>query len=661
MVLCFKEHFMGGCKMIGNLKAKLKYILKKKLTKVVILCMFLLIAFFALTRFNVIKFNSQPVAAQQLRTARVTKGNIAISVTGSGSIVSSNRLDLSPKVSGIITKMYFKEGDSVKQGDLLFELDDSDARLNLQKIKNSISQAELTSNSSSKSINSLNIKAPFSGKVTNIAPKVGDVLNRSANVLTITDVSKLKVVLPFSGSAVNEISIGRKATVYIQELMQSVDGVVTYISGSSYTTALGGEVYDVEITIDNPGSLKEGMKVTAEVSTPNGEVLSTDTGNTQYINTEVIKCDAGGTVKGINVRENDTVEAGELLIQVENDDLSVTVESNNLKMQDLQSQLESAQKQISDYKVYSPINGIIVTQKVNAGDSAKPGTALATISDVGNMEFNVSIDELDIAKIKQGQKVNITADALPETTTKPLTGEVTKIAIEGTSSNGVTTYPVTIKVNQTDKLKVGMNVNAEIMISEKTGVLLVPLEAVTKFGNGGMVFVRGTGSNNDGNSQQWNNRNNGNRNNQNNQNDENSPNNQNKGNQQTNVRNQQSGNSSRNQQSGTNGNSQRNVTRNSAFSQYYANAVRKQVELGINNDSYIEVVSGLNEGDEVILPPLATGSSSQNNNAQMRMPGMGGFGGGFSSSFGGGNSRFTGGGNNRSSGASSGGNSQRGN
>jgi HlyD family secretion protein len=294
------------------MSGKLKWIMKKKLTKAIAILLVLAVAFSALVKFDVIKLGSKKAIVQQQRTSRVRKGDISISVTGSGSIVSSNRIDITPKVSGIITKVCFKEGDTVKKGDLLFELDDSDAKLNLEEIKANIKKAELSSSNSVKSVNNLNITAPFNGKITKIDPKVGDTLGKNAGILTITDMSKLKVVLPFSGSAIKEISSGKEATVYIQDLMQSIKGTVTYVSGSSNATSTGGEVYNVEITINNPGSLKEGMKASAEISTSKGEAASNDTGSIEYINTETIKSDAGGTVKSINVRENDMVEAGKI-------------------------------------------------------------------------------------------------------------------------------------------------------------------------------------------------------------------------------------------------------------------------------------------------------------------------------------------------------------
>ena len=169
----------------------------------------------------------------------------------------------------------------------------------------------------------------------------------------------------------------------------------------------------------------------------------------------------------------------------------VANQTYDLKMTALNTQLSDAQKTLDNFTVKAPIDGEITSQTTIVGNVVNSGTVISTIADTGHMEFQIPIDELDIAKVKVGQLASITVDALSDTSTRPLSGKVSKIAIEGTSSNGVTTYPVTIQVDQTADLKGGMNVNADISISQENNVLYVPIEAVQKFGNRAMVMVKG--------------------------------------------------------------------------------------------------------------------------------------------------------------------------
>jgi HlyD family secretion protein len=625
--------------IVKKLFGKIKGLFSKKLMKVLIVLIVLGLVGFGLVKFKVINIGSKTAStSQQQRTARAQKGTISQAVTGSGYIESSNKVNISTSVSGTITKVYFKDKDNIKAGDLLYELDDSDAKLNYEKAKNNLALNEVTANDNQKSITELKITAPISGSVTNISPKMGDEIGKGSNILTITDTSKLKISAPFNTSLKNEVQSGQKATLHIQDLMQSVSGVVTYIGANPYPSASGGQVFDVEISFDNPGALKEGLKATVSITTSSGTHTSTDAGKMEYGNVKIVKSTSGGTVQSVNVRENSYVKAGDVLIEMENDDLSLAKKNNDLKILDANAQVESAKKQLSYYKVYASIDGVIMDQTKMVGDNVKAGDVLGNIIDMKNLQFNVDIDELDIDKIKTGQKVNITVDALTETNTKPLSGEVSKIAFEGTSSNGVSVYPVTIEVNDIQNLRIGMNVNASIMVLEKSDVLMVPIEAVTKFGNSSSVWVRSNGAA-QGNGMpngNWgeNNRNNVGANGSNpnrsgsQQGDDTSdkiqmPQSGDQG--QQGRQGQQSGTNRSNRQSGQGtGNANRMTQRNSTMMDYYKNAVPKQVTLGINNDSYIEVVSGLDEGDIVILPPLTT-SSSQGTTTQSGF-GIGGMG-----------------------------------
>lgn len=439
--------------------------------------------------------------AVEQRTAKVTRGQLVDSIAGSAPVESANRSELSPKVTATLQQINCKEGEQVNKGDVLFVLDNTDALMNIENIQNQIAQMQLTLDSTAGNVSGLTVNAPFSGQVTGIGLKEGDSVNKGGALMTITDVSTLSVTLPFSGTAAEDIALGQRATVYIPDLMLSVEGTVSYRSNKPYTTASGGELYNVDISIRNPGSLNEGMKATAELKAGGTVLDSVESGSLTYKNKKALRSEAGGTVTSINVRENEFVNSGDLLAKLENEDLVLTSSTNNIKMESLKSQLEIQQKQLDYYTIKAPFDGTVTSMgTANAGDTVKQGELLAVVSDMNRLQFSISIDELDISKIAVGQDVNITAEALSDTKTVPLTGKVTKIAMEGDTSNGVTTYPVAVTVddNAAGKLKTGMNIDAEILVSNKQNVLLIPLEAVTEIGGRSFVYVKGTDSDQSG-------------------------------------------------------------------------------------------------------------------------------------------------------------------
>ncbi len=632
------------------------------------------IGFFVMTKNKA----ASSTSASAQRQTQVVRGNIEVVLSGSGTVTSANTSDVMSNVQGKITKSYFKEGDKVKAGDLLFEIDDTDAELNIQKIENQISQAQLSINSNQKSFSNLNITAPFSGKVTNITPKVGESASNNMTLFTITDTSKLSLSVPFSITDIQDISIGQKVQVAVQEIYDTVEGVVTGIEEYTYTASNGGTVRNIEVTVNNPGRLTDSNTAMVEVITPNGIKSSSEVSKFEYLNKQAVKAVTNGTFAEVNIKENQHVNKGDVLIRIENDDLQITAQTNDLKVQDLSNQLEAAKKQLENYKIYSTISGTVTGDTAVAGDSVKSGDVLISIRDFEQMQFTISVDELDISKVKVGQAVSITIDALEDTNTRPLSGEVIYKAMEGTSTNGVATYDVKIKINETENLLAGMNANASIILSQANDVLMLPLEAVTKMGD--RAFVRVLGSEDSNNTQTGNRRAPGNWGE--NKPDGNAPagapdkqeapvppdksaggdrvanqdkaGSQDKASSQNRVSSQNNPNNQNNRNNSQASSGRQMSAAMKANSEYYKGTVMKAVELGVNNDEYVEIKSGLTEGEIVVLPPLVANSTSSTPNTQngFSIGGFGGMGGAMPGGMPGGG--MPGGGqNNRTSGSSS--------
>ena len=581
---------------------------------------------------------STSTMASAKRTTQVTRGNIEVSLSGAGTIESASTSDVMSNVQGKIIKAYKKVGDTVKKGELLYEMDDTDAKLQIQKIQNSIDQQQVSESNTSKSYSNMTVTAPFGGKVTGVTAVKGDNVNNGMTLFTITDTSKLKLSIPLSTANIPYVKIGQSVKINLQQFTDTINGVVTEIDDNTHTASTGGMVRDVIVTVNNPGTLSdESMSSSVDFKLTNGtEVNSSEESRFSYANKETVKAQTQGTLAVVNVKENQFVKKGDLLVRIENDQLQLTSQTDNLKMQDLQNQLDAAQKQLADYKICSAIDGTVTAVTYKAGDSVKSGDTLISIRDFKEMQFVIPIDELDISKIKVGQEASVTIDALPETTENPLTGKVIASAMEGTSSNGVATYDVTIKVNETKGLLAGMNANANIILNKSENALRIPLEAVTKMGDRSFVRVLSNGEEEPQDSGNWGRGEN---------------------------RGAGAGKAGGSGNGRNPGSSRRRMS--AAFTQnqeYYKDTAMKQIEVGLNNDEFVEIKSGLEEGEIVVLPPLVTNTVNGNTNSQGGF-GFGGFGGiggmnrSMGGSFGGGNSNRS---TNRSSGGSNSGTSNPG-
>jgi len=508
--------------------------------------------YFGYNRFIVSKASSLDVKES---TVKVKRGDLVVSLTGTGVIEPINTYNIVPLVSGDIISAPFDEGMEVKKGDLLYEIDDEELDIQIQRTENSIKKAKLSNKSNSDSIEELIITAPFDGKIIDFSTKEGDSINNSSTIATIVDDSKLTVKVPFNVSAINNIEVGQKVQLVISDYMTYIDGKVKSKNNTGIAQSDGSIYCYAEIEIANPGAIVTGTEVSAIVETSKGNIQSITTGTIEYAKEQVIIAETGGNVKQVYIENNDRVKAGQKIIELENDSLLTNEEINNLQLIDLELNLESLRKERKDYKIMSPIDGKVIKKNYKAGETinnANSSTVLMTVADMSKMVFTMQIDELDIAKVKLGQSVEIEADAFPG---EIFEGAITTIAAEGVASNGVTTFDVEVTISNPGNLKPGMNVNGEILIKNKENVLYLPMSAVQKVQNKVFVFVKGNNS------------------------DE--------------------------------GNKEKK---------------RREVKVGINNDEYIEIVEGLEEGEIIILPYSQAKSSSRNSERQgnFGMPGMGG-------------------------------------
>lgn len=287
-----------------------------------------------------------------------------------------------------------------------------------------------------------------------------------------------------------------------------------------------------------------------------------------------------GTLSNLNVNVGDTVEEGQALFTV--------------------SYVQG--KETYEETVTSPINGIVTAENNANGDNVQAGKPVITVEDTSSMDINVAVDELDIEKVKVGQKADITFDAISD---KTYSGTVLAISPVGTSSNDVTTYNVTVSIDNPTDIRIGMNANVNIDVASKDDALVIPAEALIERNGKDYVMVADSTSNGgNGNS------------------DSTSGGNQGAG------TNQQS--------SGTSGASGQNSQyggNSSMRSRYSGQGRLVEIQIGLENENYIEVTEGLTEGEKVLvqLPQVSSTTTSSRS-------GIGGFGsmGGSFGGFGGG-------------------------
>jgi HlyD family secretion protein len=152
-----------------------------------------------------------------------------------------------------------------------------------------------------------------------------------------------------------------------------------------------------------------------------------------------------------------------------------------------EAKVAAAQAVLDEAKVTAPISGTITAIDTQTGDLVAAGTVAFTIDDLSHLYVDISVSEVDINQVKVGQTAEITFDAIAD---KTYTGKVTDIATEGTSSSGAVNYTATVELTDADaQIKPGMTASANITVTQKTGVLLVPSSAIRTVNGAQVVYV----------------------------------------------------------------------------------------------------------------------------------------------------------------------------
>lgn len=180
------------------------------------------------------------------------------------------------------------------------------------------------------------------------------------------------------------------------------------------------------------------------------------------------------------MKEGSSVSADTALVRISGKELTKQVQNASDNLRSAQMSMEDTEDQLNNYTITSPISGTVISKEVKAGDTVSNtagSTSLCTIYDLSYLQMTVNVDELEILSIKEGQSVTITADAISDRT---FTGVVTSVSKAGTTAGGTTTYPVTIRIDDTGDLLPGMNATAEITTASAENALSIPNAAVVR-------------------------------------------------------------------------------------------------------------------------------------------------------------------------------------
>lgn len=409
--------------------------------------------------------------AQQYKEVTLSLGSVTKTVIATGSLRFDVTENLTAPEDVTLSAIDVRQGDSVKAGQVL-------AHYNTTALADAADAAKTELETQDDTVQTLfsqqareqSIKPAVAGVVKALNVQAGQMLQASLQDKPIavlsTDGFMQVRIMPVYALSLNQ-------TVRVRVEKQSQTGAVTrlYEDGSALisfadTRALEHDM--VEVTL-NGLVLGEGR---AEISRP-----------------YELYTDVDGVVDSVAVKVNASVTQRTVLAKVTYADESREYREALEKRAELAQRLDGLEALMKDPVYRSPMDGIVAEVTAQTGQAASKDTSLFTLYPTQDFVMDVSVDELDILSVKEGQKGTVALDALKDT---PLAVTVEQISRLGSASSGITTYPVTLSVEKDSRLLSGMNGTMTLNVGEEADTVLVPLAALMNDRQGNYVLLKDT-------------------------------------------------------------------------------------------------------------------------------------------------------------------------
>ena len=404
------------------------------------------------------------------------KRDLSNSLSGTGTLNPANTYNVKSLVAGKVLTSTIEEGDIVEEDTVLYTIDSSDATTKAEQASITLQQAQ---RSYDKTVDRQYVRAEVAGVVSTLKVAKGDEVTSGQEVAVIRDSSKMVLQLEFPAADAATFSVGQSADVTLDGTFETLTGTITAVTGTDALSTGNLLTRTVTISVRNAGGLTTAQAATASVNGVNCIAAKCF----EYQAERTLTTLAAGTVTAINVPEGGAVDKDDIVLQISGEDLTETIQSAAETLRSAELNMDNLQEAMNNYTVTSPISGTIIEKNAKAGDALTTGSDLCTIYDLSYLEMTLNVDELQVSDVSVGQSVQVTADAVPD---KTYTGTVTRVSMKGSSNGGTTTYPVTVRIDETEGLRPGMNANAEIVVAEAKNTLAVPNAAVVR---GGYVLV----------------------------------------------------------------------------------------------------------------------------------------------------------------------------
>ena len=416
----------------------------------------------------------------------VQTGTIVSAVSGSGQVSASSQVDVQAKASGDITSVNVVAGQTVGAGALIAEIDSRSADISLENAK--VALAKLTEPTDSLTLlqdkNTLQdakdaqTKAYIDGfndvdsaflDLPKIMAGLNTLFNSSASSYYFSDSNLISNPTARNYRQLAFGSYDRANSAYNKNLIDQRN--INRNSATSSIESLIEETYQTaKLTAQALKDTNNAVSFVINQATTPSTVMTNDLNNINSWTNQI-------TVDTANLNSVDsTISGSDRTIANANEALTKLITGpDTLDIRAQQLAVNQAELSYSNYFVRAPFGGVIAKVDVHPADTVGNGTAVVTL--ITNKKIaNITLNEVDAAKVKVGQKATLTFDAIDGLS---VAGEVSEIDLVGTVTQGVVNYNVKVAFDTQDpRVLSGMSVNVSIATDVKQNVVLVPNSSI---------------------------------------------------------------------------------------------------------------------------------------------------------------------------------------
>ena len=439
----------------------------------------------------IIRPDSKPV---ELVEAKL--GSIAQTVSVTGKVKAAHAVDLAFQASGRVVKVYGNIGDKVKTGDLIVQLDMSDAQKAVRDAKTSLESAELA-------LDKLRGSADAAGDTDQLKKAYAGGFD--ALTSTYTDSSSILDSLnTILFSTTLDTSPNRKSDIqYYVDIASSYNSSFVAIPRQikfSYddTVVLYNQAFAdykaIQGNYDGPAIVK-ALASSYKAETAISDIIKTATGIIRFVTDSAIQNNWNlNSLSTITTNQSSLTESGTAvsghITELRNASQTIAnynldIKSQELVVQQKQNALSDANDNLRDYSIYAPFAGVVTREDAKVGEIAAPNITLVSLISESALEIEANITEADIAKIKLGNHAEVTLDAYNSNFTDvAFTATVTAIDPAEIIIDGVPTYKTTLQFEKlAEGIKPGMTANLDITTAVHDNVIIIPQRAVVRQGD----------------------------------------------------------------------------------------------------------------------------------------------------------------------------------